>query len=259
MNNTSKIKAAITVVSLGMSMLFSFIQVPQAGFITSGEIEYEKSVNMYAKLKKQIDPVIGREIIKSYQDAHPQFYKTEGVLRFWPEGSYYTSLDQTVPDLETTLRYPWAVVRNHFHMQFETGLITSLRDIYGQKFVIRDRKRPILWKYTNEVRDIAGFECKRANGLILDSIYVVAFYSEQIPPPGGPESFNGLPGMILGLALPTENVSWFAKSVKNLKVNIKEPSELLNHQTPMTWLEFQTKLQKSLGVGSRNSLVGFLL
>ncbi len=30
---------------------------------------------------------------------------------------------------------------------------------------------------------------------------------------GGPESFNGLPGMILGLALPHEHITWFATKV----------------------------------------------
>jgi len=57
---------------------------------------------------------------------------------------------------------------------------------------------------------IAGFECRRANALIMDSIYVVAFYTDEISTTGGPESFSGLPGMILGLAIPHEHVTWFA-------------------------------------------------
>jgi GLPGLI family protein len=47
----------------------------------------------------------------------------------------------------------------------------------------------------------------------MDSIYVVAFYTTEIPVSGGPESFSGLPGMILGVALPHENVTWFATKV----------------------------------------------
>jgi GLPGLI family protein len=48
---------------------------------------------------------------------------------------------------------------------------------------------------------IAGFNCRRANAMIMDSIYVVAFYTDEILTTGGPESFSGLPGMILGVAL----------------------------------------------------------
>ena len=52
----------------------------------------------------------------------------------------------------------------------------------------------------------------------MDSIYVVAFYSDEIPVSGGPESFSGLPGMILGLALPHENVTWFATKVTDVPI-----------------------------------------
>ena len=44
----------------------------------------------------------------------------------------------------------------------------------------------------------------------MDSIYVVAFYTDEIVTSGGPESFCGLPGMILGVALPHQHVTWFA-------------------------------------------------
>jgi GLPGLI family protein len=42
---------------------------------------------------------------------------------------------------------------------------------------------------------------------------VVAFFANQIPIPGGPESFGGLPGMILEVALPHENIIWRATKV----------------------------------------------
>ena len=73
------------------------------------------------------------------------------------------------------------------------------------------------------MREIAGFNCRRANAIIMDSIYVVAFYTDEILAPGGPESFSGLPGMILGVALPHEHITWFATKVEMVPV---EPAEL---------------------------------
>ena len=52
----------------------------------------------------------------------------------------------------------------------------------------------------------------------MDSIYVVAFYTDEILTTGGPESFSGLPGMILGVALPHQHVSWFATKVESVPV-----------------------------------------
>ena len=48
---------------------------------------------------------------------------------------------------------------------------------------------------------------------MLDSIYIVAFFAEKKSVSGGPESFSGLPGMILELALPHDNIIWRATKV----------------------------------------------
>lgn len=81
------------------------------------------------------------------------------------------------------------------------------------KLKISSPLQKVEWKYTDEIRNIAGYDCRRANAIIRDSIYVVAFYAEEIPVPTGPESFHGLPGMILGLAIPSEHITWFATKV----------------------------------------------
>jgi len=43
---------------------------------------------------------------------------------------------------------------------------------------------------------------------------VVAFYCPEIMPQGGPELFTGLPGMILGLAIPRYFTTWFATKIE---------------------------------------------
>ncbi len=63
-------------------------------------------------------------------------------------------------------------------------------------------------------RTIAGFECSKAVTIICDSVYVVAFYTDEMPVSGGPESFGGLPGMILGIAIPRLHTTWFATKVE---------------------------------------------
>ncbi|RYG04202.1 MAG: GLPGLI family protein, partial [Chitinophagaceae bacterium] len=89
-------------------------------------------------------------------------------------------------------------------------------------YLVKDTIRKINWKITDETREIAGYECRRANAIIMDSVYVVAYYANQIAVSGGPESFAGLPGMILGLALPHENITWFATKVTEVTVPEKE-------------------------------------
>src|SRR6185437_10397918 len=94
----------------------------------------------------------------------------------------------------------------------------SQKTIFDQPFLVKDSLRKIKWKITDENREIAGYNCRRANGLMMDSIYVVAFYTDKIPVSGGPESFSGLPGMILEVALPHENVIWRATKVTEAEI-----------------------------------------
>ncbi|AIM35900.1 GLPGLI family protein [Sphingobacterium sp. SG20118] len=96
----------------------------------------------------------------------------------------------------------------------EQNSYRRFNDIFGEKIVIADTLKTIKWKITDEYREIAGYNCRRANGVTSDSIYVIGFYANELPVYGGPESINGLPGMILGLVVPNQHVSYFASKVE---------------------------------------------
>jgi GLPGLI family protein len=96
---------------------------------------------------------------------------------------------------------------------------------------------------------------------MLDSIYVVAFYTTQIPISGGPESFNGLPGMILGVALPHENLTWFASKVTDttLPPNVVVPPKKGKSTNYKGFWDTLTKAIKDWGDWGKDYLKGFSL
>jgi GLPGLI family protein len=73
-----------------------------------------------------------------------------------------------------------------------------------------------------EYREIAGYNCRKAATIVMDSVYIIAFYTDEIPVSAGPESFNGLPGMILGIVIPRMNLTYFATKVETLQPTEKE-------------------------------------
>ena len=109
--------------------------------------------------------------------------------------------------------------QNVIYADLDQQKSVSQKTVFEQVFLVADSARRIKWKMTDETRVIAGFNCRRANAMIMDSIYVVAFYTDEILTTGGPESFSGLPGMILGVALPHEHITWFATKVEATPVN----------------------------------------
>lgn len=253
--------------TLFFALTFSFplfICAQERHFITEGEIVFEKTVNMYPVLKRSIDS--GNEnrmaAYEQYKSTQPQFLALKSKLFFSKKNTAYIPEPNTVGIGLSYFGFNpiYSQINKVFNQPFGDSTIVQ-KDILNELFLIKDKKRNIKWKITDEVREIAGFTCRRANGLVNDSIYVVAFYSNKIPIPTGPESFYGLPGMILGIALPHENVSWFATQVIE-KRNEPNVFALPTKGKIVTNKELEQTLRstlKSIGSNSNSVLISCLL
>jgi len=214
-----KIKNILT---LSLSILFGQLSFAQnARFATQGVIEYEKKVNMYALIADQIqkypDDTFGPKVYEDYKKNNPQFKLLKSTLTFGKNQTLFTP----IPELTTQSGwYNFNSAQQNNTIFTNTAEQTSIaqKKIYEETYLVKDSTRKINWKITNEIRNIAGYDCRRANAVIMDSIYVVAFYTDEIPVSGGPESFTGLPGMILGVAVPREHITWFATGVTDQPV-----------------------------------------
>jgi GLPGLI family protein len=109
---------------------------------------------------------------------------------------------------------------NSWYFDHTAGKYNMQKNIYGSNFNVDDSIQNIEWKLSNENRIIAGFNCRKAVGKIMDSVYVFAFFTEEIIIPGGPVSINGLPGMVLGLTIPRLYTSWIATKIMVNDVNV---------------------------------------
>lgn len=232
-------------------------------FTTVGSVEFEKSINMYAMLKKQINKdneSYMQQAYDQYKKTQPQFKKLKSTLYF----SNNKTMFQPVAEENATSGFfntPLASQNNVIRTDLATSTFISQKKVFEETFLLKDSIRNINWKITDETRDIAGYTCRRANAIILDSVYVVAFYTDEIAVSGGPESFAGLPGMILGVALPHENISWFATKVNEVTVDPKN----LNPPTkgkPVNNKQLRTTLQSALkdwGAYAQSSFKAFLM
>ena len=201
----------------------SLLHAQNTHFTTSGTVEYEKSVNMYAIIKKEINKdneSYMTPILEQYKQKQPQFKKLKSVLTFGDDKTLYTPI---VAENAGSFfgNEAMAGQNNTIFTDLAAGFTTAQKKVFEETFLVKDSTRKINWKITDETRVIAGYTCRRANALVLDTVYVVAFYTDQIPVSGGPESFSGLPGMILGVALPHENVTWFATKVTDNAIDPK--------------------------------------
>lgn len=176
----------------------------QSTIIGEAKIEFERQTNVWAELSGDFADRI--------RQSTPQ-YKTS-QFSFISDGK--KSLYSPIPGKETDNRgffFGATMNDNIVYTDFQNKTSVSLKNVFEKTYLLEDSLRQASWKITNDFREIAGFNCRRATTIIMDSVFVVAFYTDEIMIPGGPESFTGLPGMIMGLVINRLHTTWYATKV----------------------------------------------
>lgn len=182
----------------------------QTQFIAKGKIEYERKINVHRQFD---DWDMDDGWFKEYVSKLPRFYTTYFDLYFDDVRTIYK------PGREVAQQNPqtWGLgpaKQNVIVTDLTTKTATSQKAVFEDTYLILDSLTSFQWRITNETRTIAGFECRKAVAKICDSVYVVAFFTDEITTTGGPESFCGLPGMILEIAIPRLYTTWVATKVE---------------------------------------------
>lgn len=209
----------------------------QSTFIYSGRIQYERKVNQHLNLDDD------SEWMLEMKKQIPKFVTDVFELDFSSDVSVYKLARENQDN-----KYMWGgkpnttdiVIQNHTSRQ-----LSIQRDVFEQTYLLQDSLRNFQWRITEEKREIAGFDCRKAVTRICDSVYVVAFYTDQIPVSSGPESFGNLPGMILGLAVPRLSITWFATRVELTTPTAQKLQPTLKGKKT-SWVKYNVDLQKAM-------------
>lgn len=191
-----------------ISLCSSFIAEAQ---ISSAKITYERKTNLYKKFKGEW----AREWIKEGDKVKLDYF----------ELNFNDTCSAFVPQ-ESELKedFGWATAKNQVYQNFNTSKRYTIKSMWGEEIHLTDSLFKRKWQITESTRKIAGYQCRKAVWKANDSTKIYAWFSYDITTPTGPESFNGLPGTILGLATEDGGVVYFAKKIEIIK---PESSRLL--------------------------------
>ncbi|MGV3559687.1 GLPGLI family protein [Larkinella arboricola] len=125
---------------------------------------------------------------------------TQMVLYFNEDQSLYTNADEywRSEDGRWSYRNSDYTIRRDFKQETKSDVIEML----GKTYIIEDSLPTPKWKILNQLKDIAGHICMKAE--TEDPVKeqkVVAWFAQDIPVSAGPEQYYGLPGLILELDL----------------------------------------------------------
>jgi GLPGLI family protein len=226
----------------------------QSTFYNTVKIEFEKTLSI-RQLYKELEPTWYERI----KDRLPA-----SVL------SYYDFIADTtasifkpgreVPIDPRSISSPLAD-KSVVYTNFKTNSSISQKPVFEETFLVEDSLLKIKWKLSPDTRIIAGFECRKAIGILSDSITLFAFYTDELMITGGPEGIHGLPGMILGLGIPRLHTTWFATKVEvtNINTGLIAPATKGKKVDRATMIKSLDRFLKQMGPYGSKMIVNFVI
>lgn len=186
--------------------------------IEEGTITYNRKTDWISIMSKL--PYISQEEVdrSTLTWGKEENKGTDLTLTFKDNKSVYTySEEQTANE--------WGWRRNEILLirDYAKKTIKDLRGEMGVTFLIEDELKRTKWKILNEIKEIEGYLCMKAE--TTDPIKgqtIHAWFTDGITFSGGPEGFGGLPGMILEI-----DINEGDAVITATKVNLEAPVEKL--------------------------------
>lgn len=203
-------------------MIAAKITFAQQLFIDKAYIEFEVKTNNY----KTIDSWNDNDGQESSWQENFKSNSNKYTISYYDFNFADNKSSYVFKKLDEKNRSRWdndaAYEGNTWYHDYNTNSSAFKRFFWGTEFVFTDSIKDLKWKMVpNESRIIAGFNCRKAYTVLFDSVYVFAFYTDEITISGGPVGLNGLPGMILGVTVPRMFSSWIATKISLTNVDEK--------------------------------------
>ena len=193
---------------------FTQTKVENPPIVFRGKVTFERKVNVHKQMDEMMKGNGNSAMSDNFKKQIPKYKTDIFELLFTEKSSVYKPAKDGISESKMMFGGTPAD-RNIVYTNLETDTSIAEKKVFEKTYLVKDTIKDFIWKISDEFRKIAGFNCRRAETIIMDSVYVIAFYTDAILANVGPEGFNGLPGMILGVVMPRLNLTYFATKVEN--------------------------------------------
>ena len=197
----------------------------------SGKVIYEEKykIDMSEQIAKLEEMPGMEEMVERLKKMRSEGKKT---LEFKGSESIYRNYDATEDsevswssdDGQMEMRVVMMRPENKLYKNIESNEVVDQRDLMGKTFIIEQEAETQAWKIIPEQEVVAGHLCQKAS-MIKDSVEYFAWFTTQAPYAFGPNSFSGLPGLVLRVEAADE-------SLKIRAVQVDLEAEVENIEKP---------------------------
>ena len=183
-----------------VAVMVLFLASQLIGQNNSGEIVYLDKINIHKNLPPEMEAM---------KERIPEFRESKKLLLFNSQEALYKAKPQTEADKQKQQEFRGEGRRgrrggrfggrrgnNQYYTSIADGLSVDSRNLFGKDFLIEGERSPLKWKITGEQKQVGSYLCQKAT-FQASTQNIVAWFTPMIPVPAGPDSYNGLPGLIL--------------------------------------------------------------
>lgn len=209
---------------------------------TGGKIIYERKMNMHKRLPPENE---------NMKNMIPEFNTIKTQLLYSGEESIYKDLPEEEDIREhagedgNRMVFRMGGGDNETYKNYALQKTVEQRELGPKKYIIEDSLRKLNWKLTGETMKIKNYQCSKAIATTRQGDNVVAWYTEDIPVPAGPDQFGGLPGLILQADIGDGWIVFTAADIQPTvdKKLVKAPA----NGKKVTRQEFQKMMEEAFG------------
>ena len=213
--------------------------------VTAGKVLYERKANMRRRITDE-----------NMKNMVPEFAVSKTELSFSGDESTYQNVkeeedvrDQAGGEFGNGNRIFMKMGGGDVctYRNYSTGQMTEQRQMGPKKYLIEDTLRRIGWRLQEDTMTIRSFLCRKATATDRQGNPIIAWYTEDIPVSCGPETFGGLPGLILSLDINNAEIRYTPISLTPgdpAKDRVHAPKD----GKKITRKEFQQMMQEQYGM-----------
>ena len=201
-------------------ILLLFLSSDLSAQVAEGIITFNRKTN-YISIASKL-PHVSQEEIDRMNLAWGDPADNEGTnyeLFFKADKSLYLEKKE-----QSDSGYSWKSGKFILMRDYRGNTKEDLIETLGKVYHIKEDLPKTKWKILNEIKEVAGHLCMKAETTNeLKGQVVHAWFTGAIPFAGGPEGYGGLPGMILELDINDQDAVITATSVKLDEAEVKLP------------------------------------
>ena len=187
-----------------------------------GTITYERKIDVHRHMQDEQM----KAMVPQFQTANYEllFKDSISVYKIVPKDDAPDPFDGGGGGAHVVIRFGGPGDDGVLYKNFNSSKQLQETSLEDKKYIVSDSIKQQGWKLADETQSILNHVCKKATMTTEHGSKVVAWYTEEIPLPAGPDRFSGLPGAVLMVDVDSASIVFTATQIlptadaKELKV-----------------------------------------